>query len=310
MRRATLAAVAIGAAALLHAGRAWAPFHLVAIDEVFIGTADCPNAQYVVMRLTGAGMVFINGQDVTTQNADGSEASDFGTFTQVLDNGALGAPFIMGTADAAGLFGIAMDREASGQLVFPDGRVCFGFFQGMAVDCVAYGNFTGDNSGGGAPATAPVRGMALVRQTDTMSDEDDFALGAPAPRNNAGDTGTLGVCPGGVDDTPTPTEGVGLATPTATAVPTGTVAACVGDCNGDGMVGINELILGVNIALELQPISACPAFDCQGTGTVPISCLIQGVSNSLNGCPALAAAAAPPIQRASGPPGARRVAAG
>ena len=59
---------------------------------------------------------------------------------------------------------------------------------------------------------------------------------------------------------------------------------CVGDCDGNGEVGINELILGVNIALELQPIDACQAFDCMGTGTVPISCLIQGVSNSLNGC--------------------------
>jgi hypothetical protein len=59
---------------------------------------------------------------------------------------------------------------------------------------------------------------------------------------------------------------------------------CTGDCNGDGMVTINELILGVNIALGSQPVSACPAFDCEGNQMVPINCLIQGVNNALNGC--------------------------
>jgi hypothetical protein len=59
---------------------------------------------------------------------------------------------------------------------------------------------------------------------------------------------------------------------------------CTGDCNGDGMVTINELILGVNIALGSQPLSACPAFDCENNQMVPINCLIQGVNNALNGC--------------------------
>jgi hypothetical protein len=63
--------------------------------------------------------------------------------------------------------------------------------------------------------------------------------------------------------------------------------ACVGDCNGDGIVSINELIVGVNIALLSQPISACGAFDCQGNGTVPINCLIQGVNSALDSCQAI-----------------------
>jgi hypothetical protein len=60
---------------------------------------------------------------------------------------------------------------------------------------------------------------------------------------------------------------------------------CVGDCDGDGMVAINELILGVNIALGLQPVSACPAFE-NAQGQVDIAQLIKGVNNALNGCPA------------------------
>lgn len=60
--------------------------------------------------------------------------------------------------------------------------------------------------------------------------------------------------------------------------------SCVGDCNGDGMVAINELIIGVNIALGDQPVSACPAFANQ-EGEVTIAQLILGVNNALNGCP-------------------------
>jgi len=69
----------------------------------------------------------------------------------------------------------------------------------------------------------------------------------------------------------------------ATAAPAR--AQCVGDCNDSGMVEINELITGVNIALGNTPLSACPSFDCDNTGSVPINCLIQGVNNALNGCP-------------------------
>ena len=59
---------------------------------------------------------------------------------------------------------------------------------------------------------------------------------------------------------------------------------CTGDCDGNGSVGISELVLGVNISLGTAEISRCAAFDCQGTNMVPVSCLIQGVNRSLNGC--------------------------
>src|SRR4051794_33399318 len=59
---------------------------------------------------------------------------------------------------------------------------------------------------------------------------------------------------------------------------------CVGDCDGGGAVLINELIVGVNIALGRQDVSVCPSFDCQSTGTVQINCLIQGVNNAFHGC--------------------------
>ena len=59
--------------------------------------------------------------------------------------------------------------------------------------------------------------------------------------------------------------------------------ACTGDCNGNGAVAINELVVGVNIALGLQPVGACPAF-MDAEGMVTISQLVQGVNNELDGC--------------------------
>jgi len=72
-------------------------------------------------------------------------------------------------------------------------------------------------------------------------------------------------------------------------------AQCVGDCNSDGSVAINELIIGVNIALGTQPASACVAFQDQG-GMVNISQLIKGVNNALGTCPAAATPTATSVQ--------------
>ena len=62
-------------------------------------------------------------------------------------------------------------------------------------------------------------------------------------------------------------------------------ASCVGDCNGDGIVAINELIRGVAIALARQDVSDCATFDGDQDGVVRIGELFTGVNNALLGCP-------------------------
>jgi hypothetical protein len=58
---------------------------------------------------------------------------------------------------------------------------------------------------------------------------------------------------------------------------------CVGDCNGGGRVEVNELVLGVNIALEARPLTDCPSLD-NGEGRVTVDRLVLAVSNLLNSC--------------------------
>ena len=60
---------------------------------------------------------------------------------------------------------------------------------------------------------------------------------------------------------------------------------CVGNCNGDGAVTVDELLTAVNIALGTSPVEQCPAFDANADGAVTVNEILAGVNNALNGCP-------------------------
>ncbi|HUI25956.1 MAG TPA: hypothetical protein VL403_07700 [Candidatus Kryptonia bacterium] len=60
---------------------------------------------------------------------------------------------------------------------------------------------------------------------------------------------------------------------------------CVGDCDSNHKVTVEELVKGVNIALGTLTLDQCPAFDCNGNQHVTVDCLVKGVNAALNGCP-------------------------
>lgn len=61
--------------------------------------------------------------------------------------------------------------------------------------------------------------------------------------------------------------------------------ACVGDCDGDGAVTVDEVITGVNIALGTQPLASCSRIDANADGVITVDEIIQAVSHALTGCP-------------------------
>src|SRR5262249_16376406 len=61
-------------------------------------------------------------------------------------------------------------------------------------------------------------------------------------------------------------------------------AQCIGDCNADSEVTVNELIIGVNIALENVLLGVCPTFDSNHDGIITVNELISAVNAALNGC--------------------------
>lgn len=85
-------------------------------------------------------------------------------------------------------------------------------------------------------------------------------------------------------DTDSPASGpTPEATPTATAPRTPTAVACTGNCDGDSVVTINELIIGVRIATD-GGVGRCAAFDANHDGKVMVNELVAAVNNLLFGC--------------------------
>lgn len=60
--------------------------------------------------------------------------------------------------------------------------------------------------------------------------------------------------------------------------------SCLGDCNYDFSVAIDELVRGVNIGLGLATMELCPSFDGDESGGLTVDELVLGVGNSIEGC--------------------------
>lgn len=62
------------------------------------------------------------------------------------------------------------------------------------------------------------------------------------------------------------------------------IGGCVGDCSRNGTVTVDEIVIGVNIALDTQSLERCPSFDADGNGDVTVDELIRSVNGALIGC--------------------------
>lgn len=69
--------------------------------------------------------------------------------------------------------------------------------------------------------------------------------------------------------------------PTPSPTSTGEPGACVGDCNHNGTVTVDELVLGVNIALGTGSVTTCSELDANASGTVTVDELVRGVAIAL-----------------------------
>ncbi len=67
----------------------------------------------------------------------------------------------------------------------------------------------------------------------------------------------------------------------------GASVACTGDCNGDGNVTIDEVLRGVNAALQLPGawLEECPSFDRNLDGLVTVEEILRSVGIALTTCP-------------------------
>jgi len=81
-------------------------------------------------------------------------------------------------------------------------------------------------------------------------------------------------------DAPTPTP---TPSPASTPTPTAT-ASCVGDCDGDGQVTVDEILTLIDVALGSAAITQCEPGDSNRDGRITIDEILIAVDNGLNGC--------------------------
>ena len=60
--------------------------------------------------------------------------------------------------------------------------------------------------------------------------------------------------------------------------------SCPGDCDANGAVGVNEVVMGVNIALGSMAMEMCPPLDRGPDGNVTIDELVEAVTAMIKGC--------------------------
>lgn len=268
MIRRTVGALLVALLVVLAAGPVSASFHLVKVVEVFAGTTTEPTAQYVMLQMYFPGQTFVSGHDVAVFDANGAALGTF-AFSHNLSNGANLATMLIATPDAETLFGVTADLTMTPVIPASGGAVCWD-----VIDCVTWGSFSAN--GLPAPPEPPFNAasglmldMAMHRTLSSGGTATSFAFAPPAPKNNAGEIGIPG---------PTPTV-----PPTVTPTPV-VASPCVGDCNGDLQVTIDELISLVNMALE-PPVSVCEAGDVNHDGAITVNEIVAAVNNALNGCP-------------------------
>ncbi|HSP99728.1 MAG TPA: hypothetical protein VL049_21105 [Candidatus Dormibacteraeota bacterium] len=109
---------------------------------------------------------------------------------------------------------------------------------------------------------------------DAASSPAALTIQSPLLGDSNGEPLPLIVADGAVLITDAPNQ------PTPTVVPN----RCVADCSGDGTLTVDEVIRGVNIALDNFPLTECPAADANGDGAVTIGELIEAVRDVINGC--------------------------
>lgn len=140
------------------------------------------------------------------------------------------------------------------------------------------GGFWSDLPGGETATPSPT--MVLATPTSTPVDEPTVS---PTPETGPTATPIATSAIPSATATPSPTGSPPISdetpTPTATIPP-----LCVGDCDGDGRVSVDEILTMVNIALGTFSPAECAAADGNGDGEVTVDEITRALDHALRGC--------------------------
>jgi hypothetical protein len=149
-----------------------------------------------------------------------------------------------------------------------------------------------------APGSLPLMAERLGASGDGLMSLCSFASPVSCEKRD----GTILVAEPTATGTPTLTVPAATPTPTTPSAPSATPVRCAGDCDGDGVVIIGELIAGVRIALGASPPGECAASDVDADGHVAVNELVTAVARALGGCPGYQRPVSPTATGGLGPP--------
>jgi hypothetical protein len=192
------------------ASSASATFHLIKVREVFPGTVAQPESDYVELQSFSAFQNQIQFGQLGVYNASGTQVSAFPSVNPSggpVGNNANNATALIADGAFGAVFpGVTPDRTDSTLDLSPGGGAVCWPINSSPIDCVSWGNFTGDASlpssagpplqGSGA-AGAIADGKAISRSItagcptlledtdDTNNSAANFSEAAPNPRPNS-----------------------------------------------------------------------------------------------------------------------------
>jgi predicted aconitase with swiveling domain len=192
---AVFAASLVATSLVLAETPALASFHLTKIEELFPGSVDAPNAQFIELQMYASGQNFVTGKSVVVTNAAGAPVGTF-TFPGNVSNGQDQATILLATPEAETLFGVSADLAMTPVIAAAGGSACWA----GTIDCVAWGSYSGPTTNTGPPFSPAglVLGQSMERKTgggtdpnqldagdDTNDSSADFQLATPSPMPNA-----------------------------------------------------------------------------------------------------------------------------
>jgi hypothetical protein len=172
----------------------------ILLDEVVGSWQGDDDVQYVELRMTANDQNAIaNVAAVIFDDASASAAGQrVAIFPQNVTRGLADTKILIASTKARDLAGVTPDFLLPNGWLHPkDGRVCYAVSNGsgyVPVDCVAYGDFTGNNGQFGPPTPLTPDNRALQRAATKGRNRTDWtSVLAPVLENNAGNTGNLPV---------------------------------------------------------------------------------------------------------------------
>jgi cysteine-rich repeat protein len=299
---ATLAGVCLSQPAL-------ADVHFIKIVEVYPGSANASDAQYVVLQMFSGGQNRTTNAEVQIFDAAGAAVQTF-TFPNDVANAGNQSKILIATQAAVDLF--AQDPNFDADLlmdaVIPTagGKICFfsSRFNFNIIDCASWGNFadaadpdtgTPFNAAGLELGRAMKRNLALSGDPNTLQGSDDsddsatdFLFGDPKPANNAGVQGASVTCNNGTVEGVETCDGAELNGEDCTTIlgaadPAG--LACNADCLGFDTAACNNANICGNGLVEVGNNENCDDGNVVAGDGCDAACQLENVDLNRNcGC--------------------------